>query len=451
MAASQKPVPLTAYPAVALRGTTGIPGDKSISHRALILGALSVGETRINGLLEGEDVLATAEAVRMLGADLERRADGEWRIHGVGTGGFTHPGDVIDCGNSGTGVRLLMGAVCTNPITAVFTGDESLRSRPMRRVIEPLSEFGARFISSPDGRLPVTVIGSDAPLPINHRMTTASAQVKSAILLAGLNAPGQTVIVEAHKTRDHSERMLRSFGAGISVEEDGDTRIITLSGFAELEPQHLTVPGDPSSAAFLIATALMVEASAISLTGIGMNPTRVGFLDTIREMGAELDFSNSRLQGGEPVADISVSFSSLRGIEVPPERAPTMIDEYPVLAALAACADGNTVMRGISELRLKESDRIDAMARGLEACGVEIIETDDSLTVHGRGPGSVAGGAVCATRLDHRIAMSFLCLGLAAQSPVSIDDSTAIATSFPNFLPLMHNLGADIRGEPIRG
>ena len=445
------PTPLTARRAGALRGEANVPGDKSISHRALILGALAVGETRITGLLEGEDVLATAAAVRLFGAETERVAAGEWKVHGVGTGGFADPDNVIDCGNSGTGVRLLMGAMATTPITAVFTGDASLRSRPMRRVTEPLTEFGARCGGRAGGLLPITIEGASEPIPVCYRMHTPSAQVKSAILFAGLNAPGQTSVIETALTRDHSERMLQAFGAGLTIDDGKGARTITVDGYAELKPQSVAVPADPSSASFPLAAALIVEGSSVVLPGVGINPARTGFLTTVREMGARLKIKNRRLQGGEPVADIEVAHSALRGIEVMPERAPTMIDEYPILSVIAACAEGDTVMQGVGELRLKESDRIDAMARGLEACGVKLSETNDTLTVHGRGPGGIKGGAVCQTRLDHRIAMSFLCLGLAAQSPVSIDDAAPIATSFPGFQPVMCGLGADIRASDADG
>ena len=436
---------MTSHQAVGLRGEAKIPGDKSISHRALILGALAVGETSIGGLLEGEDVLATATAIRMLGAEVEKSTDGNWRVHGVGTGGFTDPPNVVDCGNSGTGVRLLMGAMATTPIVAIFTGDASLRTRPMRRVTAPLAQFGARFASRPGGFLPVCVEGTADPVPIHHTMEFKSAQVKSALLLAGLNAPGRTEIHEPALTRDHTERMLKSFGASMNIVEQKDGRFIELEGYAELMPQRFDVPGDPSSAAFPIAAALMAENSDIELKGICLNSTRCGFLTTIQEMGAQLTISNGKNQGNEPVADIRVCSSSLRGIDVPPERAPSMIDEYPILAALAAFAEGDTAMNGIGELRVKESDRIDAMARGLELCGVRVSETRDSLTVHGCGSDGVAGGAICESRMDHRIAMSFLCLGLIAQKPISVDDAAPIETSFPGFANLMNGLGANLR------
>ncbi len=449
MISCQPPIMMKACKSPALRGDAIVPGDKSISHRAIILSALSVGESRISGLLEGEDVLATIKAVESFGAETERQDNGIWHVHGVGTGGFGEPPDVIDCGNSGTSARLLMGAMATTPIFAVFTGDASLRSRPMRRVTDPLSDTGATITARAGDRLPICIEGAEAPLPIAYTMTAPSAQVKSAILLAGLNSPGRTEIIETSFTRDHTERMLRSFGADLSAEVTPRNQIIRLEGYAELNPQQLAVPGDPSSAAFIAAAALMVEGSEIRALGVGINPTRSGFYDTIREMGADIQMQNHREEGGEPVADINVSYTMLEGIEVPPDRAPTMIDEYPILAALAATAEGDTIMRGIGELRVKESDRIDAMAQGLKACGVRVTETTDSLTVHGRGSDRVTGGATIQSRFDHRIAMSFLCLGLAAKSPISVNDGSPIATSFPQFMPLMRKLGASI--EEING
>jgi 3-phosphoshikimate 1-carboxyvinyltransferase len=442
MSAAATPDPLTARAAPPLRGTVTIPGDKSVSHRSLILGALCVGETAITGLLEGEDVLNTAKAIAAFGAQVERHGPGSWTVRGVGVGGFIEPADVIDCGNSGTGVRLIMGAMATTPIVATFTGDASLRSRPMGRVTEPLALFGARAMGRSGGRLPLTLSGATQPGPVEYRLTVASAQVKSAMLLAALNAPGQSMIVEPVPTRDHTERMLAGFGAMVQVETTQQGRAIHLTGLPELVPQDLAVPRDPSSAAFPIAAALIVEGSEVLVPGVGLNPTRAGFYETLRDMGADLAFENAREEGGEPVADLRARFSTLKGITVPPERAPSMIDEYPILAAIAACAEGATHMPGIHELRVKESDRIDAMARGLEACGVRVEETKDSLTVHGLGPMGVRGGATVATRLDHRIAMSFLCLGLAAAKPITVDDASPIATSFPGFEPLMRGLGA---------
>lgn len=447
MSAHGKPVPMTSRRSGPLQGTAEVPGDKSISHRALILGAMAVGETRVTGLLEGQDVLDTAAAMRAFGAEVTRHGPGEWSVHGVGVGGFREPEQVIDCGNSGTGVRLIMGSMATTPITATFTGDASLRKRPMGRVTDPLSLFGARAHGRQGGRLPMTVVGADDPVPVRYEVPVPSAQVKSAVLLAGLNAPGQTVVIEREPTRDHSERMLRGFGARIEVETTAEGNVITLTGQPELKPQQVAVPRDPSSAAFPVCAALIVEGSDILVPGVSQNPTRNGLYLTLCEMGARIDFMNPREEGGEPVADLRVRFSTLKGVEVPPERAASMIDEYPVLSAIAAFAEGPTVMRGVAELRVKESDRIDAMARGLEACGVRVEEEPDGMIVHGMGPAGVPGGAVVQSHLDHRIAMSFLVLGLAARNPVGVDDAGPIATSFPVFEDLMRGLGADIRRE----
>jgi len=444
MAGHAEPRPMRAAAGGPLRGTATAPGDKSISHRSLILGALAVGETRVTGLLEGEDVLDTGKAMRAFGATVERLGPGEWRVEGVGVGGFQEPGDVIDHGNSGTGVRLVMGAMATTDITATFTGDASLRSRPMGRVTDPLALFGAEARGRRGGRLPITLIGAANPLPVQYTTPVPSAQVKSAVLLAGLNAPGETVVIEKEPTRDHTERMLKGFGAEVATETTSEGRVITLRGQPELRPRAIAVPRDPSSAAFPVAAALLVEGSEVSLPAVGLNPTRAGLYETLVEMGADIGFANRREEGGEPVADLVVRFSALKGIEVPPERAASMIDEYPILAALAATADGATVMRGVRELRVKESDRLDAMARGLEACGIRVEEGQDYLIVHGRGPGGVPGGATVASRLDHRIAMAFLCLGLAAKAPITVDDGGPIATSFPDFVPLMRGLGAEI-------
>lgn len=436
--------PLTAEAAGPLRGVAEIPGDKSVSHRALILGALAVGETRITGLLESEDVIRTAAAMRAFGAEVERDG-GTWVVHGVGVGGFREPEDVIDCGNAGTGVRLVMGAMATTPIAATFTGDASLRRRPMGRVLDPLALFGAQAVGRRGGLLPLTLVGAETALPVQYTLPVPSAQVKSAVLLAGLNAPGETVVIENEATRDHTERMLRGFGAEIAIEEAAEGRVIRLTGQPELVPQQVAVPRDPSSAAFPVAAALMVPGSELRVPQVAMNPTRAGLFDTLVEMGADIAFENRREEGGEPVADLVVRHGPLRGVEVPPERAVSMIDEYPVLAALAATAEGRTVMRGVGELRVKECDRIDAMARGLEACGIRVEEGEDWMIVEGR-PGEVEGGATVATRLDHRIAMSFLCLGLATRKPVTVDDASPIATSFPGFVPLMRSLGARIGG-----
>ncbi|MBV0912732.1 3-phosphoshikimate 1-carboxyvinyltransferase [Anianabacter salinae] len=437
------PVPMTSRKAGPLTGTADVPGDKSISHRSLILGAMAVGETKITGLLEGQDVIDTAKAMRAFGAEVTEHGGGDWSVHGVGVGGFAEPESVIDCGNSGTGVRLIMGAMATSPINATFTGDASLRKRPMGRVTDPLALFGATSHGRAGGRLPLTLVGAAAAVPVRYTVPVPSAQVKSAVLLAGLNAPGETVVIEAEATRDHTERMLAGFGATLTSEDSPEGRVITLTGQPELRPQTIAVPRDPSSAAFPVCAALIVEGSDVLVPNIGLNPTRAGLFTTLREMGADLTFENPREEGGEPVADLRARFSgTMKGIEVPSDRAPSMIDEYPILSVVAALSQGKTVMRGVKELRVKESDRIDAMARGLEACGVRIEEDEDTLIVHGMGPGGVPGGANCATHLDHRIAMSFLCLGLASQRPVSVDDAGPITTSFPVFEPLMTALGA---------
>jgi len=439
---SGEPLPLVARAGSALRGVAHAPGDKSISHRALILGALSVGETRIDGMLESEDVLATARAMRAFGAEVAR--DGAtWVVHGVGVGGMAEPDDVIDCGNAGTGVRLIMGMMATTPIAATFTGDASLRRRPMQRILDPLILFGARVTGRAGALLPLTIQGAAEPVPVEYRLPMASAQVKSAVLLAGLNAPGETVIVEPEATRDHTERMLRGFGAEIVIETLPDGRVIRLTGQPELAPMIIAVPRDPSSAAFPVAAALIAEGSEVTVPGVCLNPTRAGFYRTLGEMGADIVHENPREEGGEPVADLRVRHGRLEGVEVPPERAPSMIDEYPALSCIAACAEGDTVMRGIRELRVKESDRIAATAAGLRANGVEVTEEEDAMIVRGRG-GRVPGGGTVATHLDHRIAMSFLCLGLGADAPVAVDDGAPIATSFPDFRDLMTGLGAEI-------
>ena len=437
------PRPMTAGRGAPLRGEAHVPGDKSISHRSLILGAMAIGETRVRGLLEGEDVLATAEAMRAFGAEVARSDDGEWSIRGVGVGGFREPDAVIDCGNAGTGVRLIMGAMATTGITATFTGDASLRSRPMGRVTDPLALFGTKAYGRTGGRLPMTLVGAAEPVPVRYTVPMPSAQVKSAVLLAGLNAPGQTVVIEREATRDHTERMLAGFGAALTVENTSEGRVITLTGQPELTPQSIDVPRDPSSAAFPVAAALIVEGSDVLVPTIGLNPTRAGLFETLRDMGADLTYENMREEGGEPVADLRARYSpDMKGIEVPPERAASMIDEYPILSIVAANAHGKTSMHGVKELRVKESDRIDAMATGLRAAGVTVDEGDDWWEVEGMGPGAVPGGVTVAARLDHRIAMSFLCLGMASQSPVTVDDAAPIATSFPVFEALMSGLGA---------
>jgi 3-phosphoshikimate 1-carboxyvinyltransferase len=390
--------------------------------------------------------LDTAKAMRAFGATVTRQGEGAWSVNGVGVGGFQEPVDVIDCGNSGTGVRLIMGCMATTAMTATFTGDASLRKRPMGRVTDPLSLFGAQAYGRKGGRLPMTIVGAANPVPVRYALPVASAQVKSAVLLAGLNAPGQTVVIEKEPTRDHSERMLLGFGATLVVEPSKEGNIITLTGQPELRPQTVAVPRDPSSAAFPVCAALIVEGSDIFVPGVSQNLTRNGLYLTLVEMGAEIEFQNPREEGGEPVADLRVRFSgNMKGIEVPPERAPSMIDEYPILSVVAAFASGKTVMRGVKELRVKESDRIDAMARGLEANGVKIEEDEDTLIVHGLGAGGMPGGATCATHLDHRIAMSFLVAGMAAKKPVAVDDASPIVTSFPIFESLMNGLGARIR------
>ncbi|MEM9433991.1 MAG: 3-phosphoshikimate 1-carboxyvinyltransferase [Pseudomonadota bacterium] len=444
MSSHGAPIPMTSHKSSGLAGVAEVPGDKSISHRSLILGAMAVGETTISGLLEGQDVLDTGRAMRAFGAEVVDHGGGNWSVYGVGVGGFAEPDQVIDCGNSGTGVRLIMGAMATSPISATFTGDASLNGRPMGRITDPLALFGAQANGRSAGRLPLTIVGARNPVPARYLVPMPSAQVKSAVLLAGLNAPGETAVIEKEATRDHSERMLAGFGAKIDIADDQGSRVITLTGQPELLPQSITVPRDPSSAAFPVCAALIVEGSEVLVPGIGLNPTRAGLFATLRDMGADLVYENERLEGGEPVADLRAKFSDLQGIEVPPERAASMIDEYPILSVVASFATGKTVMRGVKELRVKESDRIDAMARGLEACGVRIEEDEDTFIVHGMGPGGVPGGGICASHLDHRIAMSFLCLGMAAQKPVSIDDGAPISTSFPIFETLMAGLGAQI-------
>ncbi len=421
-----------------------MPGDKSISHRALMLGALAVGESDISGLLEGDDVLRTAQALRALGASVERGGDGVWRVAGCGVGGLAEPAATLDMGNAGTGARLLMGVVAAHPITCQFTGDESLCARPMGRVAEPLERMGARFVARSGCRLPLAVVGAASPLPIAYRLPVPSAQVKSAVLFAALNTPGETSVIEPEPTRDHSERLLAHFGAELRVEKDADgARVVTLVGQPELTGRAVAVPGDPSSAAFLVAAALIVPGSAITLCGVGVNPLRSGLLVTLQEMGADLALNDEREESGEPVADVVVRASALSGVEVPASRAPTMIDEYPVLAVAAACAEGKTVMRGLAELRVKESDRLAAIADMLRASGVAVEAGEDYLAVTGCG-GPPPGGGRIETRLDHRIALASLGLGMAARQPVAIDDTAPIATSFPGFIALLNDLGARI-------
>ncbi|WP_028958451.1 3-phosphoshikimate 1-carboxyvinyltransferase [Sulfitobacter sp. 20_GPM-1509m] len=445
MSSHGAPIPMTSRACGALTGTAQVPGDKSISHRSLILGAMSVGETTITGLLEGQDVLDTARAMRAFGAEVTDHGGGSWSVYGVGVGGFAEPDQVIDCGNSGTGVRLIMGCMATSPISATFTGDASLNGRPMARVTDPLALFGTQSVGRSGGRLPMTIVGAAEPVPVRYVVPVPSAQVKSAVLLAGLNAPGKTVVIETEATRDHTERMLAGFGAEITTEITDEGRVITLTGQPELKAQHIDVPRDPSSAAFPVCAALIVPGSDVLVPNIGLNPTRAGLFTTLREMGADLTYENEREEGGEPVADLRARFSpDLKGIEVPAERAASMIDEYPVLSVVAAFASGKTHMPGVKELRVKESDRIDAMKVGLEANGITVEDGSDWWTVTGLGHGNVPGGATCASHLDHRIAMSFLVLGMATQRPVSVDDGGPIATSFPIFEPLMGGLGAAI-------
>lgn len=429
---------------VPLSGTVAVPGDKSISHRALMLGALAIGETRITHLLEGEDILRTAAAMQALGADVVRETNGTWCVAGRGIGGLTEPDDVLDMGNSGTAARLLCGVLASHPVFAVMTGDASLRRRPMRRVTEPLAACGARFTTREGGRLPLAVEGALEAIPLDCRVPVPSAQVKSAILLAGLNAPGITRVEEPAATRDHTENMLRHFGAVVQVEQEGPGRIISLQGQPELHAADVAVPGDPSAAAFLAAAALLVPGSHLTIRGVGLNELRCGLFATMREMGADIVTENRRMQGGEPVGDLVVTHGVLRGSDVPPERAPTMIDEYPILAVLAANAAGTTRMRGLKELRVKESDRLATTAALLSTNGVQVEVEGDDLIVHGAGDAPRGGGLV-RTHMDHRIAMTALVLGLATTQPVQVDDAGFIDTSFPGFVALMNSVGARLK------
>ncbi len=450
-AAPPSPTPppgLVATPGRPLAGETAVPGDKSISHRALMLGGVAAGTSEIEGLLEGEDVLRTAAAMRALGARVERLGPGQWRVSGRGVGGLVEPEDVLDLGNSGTSARLLMGLVATSPLLAMFTGDASLRRRPMARVARPLEQMGARIAAREGTRLPLALIGAEAPLPIAYRLPVASAQVKSAVLLAGLNTPGETTVIESQATRDHTELMLRHLGAELRVEAQADGgRAITLKGEPELNGAHIVVPGDPSSAAFPLVAALLVPGSEVTLRTVGTNPLRTGLFQTLAEMGADLRLIPRGLEAGEPVADLVARAGPLKGVDVPGSRAPSMIDEYPVLAVAAACAEGTTVLRGLAELRVKESDRLSAIAEGLRASGVRAEIAGDDLIIEGTGR-PPAGGATIATRLDHRIAMAFLVLGLAAERPVAVDDASPIDTSFPGFARLMAGLGAHLEPGP---
>src|ERR1700722_4636887 len=436
------PAPLTARRHGPLAGRARVPGDKSISIRALILGALAVGETRISGLLEGEDVINTAQTLRALGAHVERTGERQWLLRGVGVGGFAEPAAALDFGNSGTGCRLMLGAVAGCPVTATFDGDASLRQRPMRRVLEPLERIGARTLTSSDGRLPLTRPGAREPIPIVFEPQVASAQLKSAVLLAGLSAPGETVVVEAEATRDHTEKMLAHFGADVRVEPHGaHGRRIMLTGQPELVAAPVAVPADPSSAAFPLVAAAITPGSDVILDGVMLNPLRSGLIATLTEMGAAIERLKTRNEGGEEVADLRVRAGALRGVELPAARAPSMIDEYPVLAVAAAFAEGTTVMRGLKELRVKESDRLAGTAALLRANGVKVdIEGDDLIV---QGTGRAPGGGLVITHMDHRLAMSALVMGLASDQPVRIDDASFIATSFPGFVELMRRLAAD--------
>lgn len=437
------PSQLTASRSNALAGTVRAPGDKSMSHRSMILGGMASGVTEVEGLLEGDDVLATARAVQAFGAEVERIGEGRWRIEGAG--GFRTPASVIDCGNAGTGVRLLMGAAAGYSLTATFDGDGSLRRRPMKRVTGPLADMGARFDwRAAEDRLPVALTGGTLTA-IDYVQTVASAQIKSAILLAGLNAQGVTSVTEPEKSRDHTERMLRAFGAEVGVEEMGQGWVVSLKGGQPLTGTFVAVPGDPSSAAFPLAAGLIVPGSAVTVEGVMLNPLRTGLFAAWRDMGADLTISNRREAGGEAVGDVTARHSTLKGVVVPEDRAASMIDEYPILAATAAFAEGVTVMRGVGEMRVKESDRISLMVEGLRACGVQVEEEPEGFIVTGAGEGgSVRGGGLVHTAHDHRIAMSHLILGLASDQPVSVDEPGMIATSFPGFVEMMNGLGGRI-------
>lgn len=439
---SGAPVPLSASRSPALNGRVRVPGDKSISHRSLILGAMAVGETRISGLLEGEDVLNTAKAMKALGAKVERLGTGHWSVHGVGVGGFAQPAAPLDFGNSGTGCRLVMGAVAGCPITATFDGDASLRKRPMKRILDPLALMGAKAVEVAEGgRLPLKLEGARDPLPIVYRTPVPSAQIKSAVLLAGLSAPGVTTVIESEASRDHTELMLRHFGAEVKVSAEGEHgRRIDLTGQPELKGAPVIVPADPSSAAFPLVAALIVPGSELILADVMTNPLRTGLFTTLREMGADIVETNTRGDAGEPLTDFRVRASKLKGVTVPPERAPSMIDEYVVLAVAASYATGTTVMKGLHELRVKESDRLAATADMLRVNGVDVEISGDDLIV--RGTGQVRGGSTVATHMDHRIAMSALVMGLNAETPVTADDTAFIATSFPDFAEMMRGLGA---------
>ena len=450
MVSNGKAISFSAFKNGSLRGSADIPGDKSISHRALIIGSLAFGETKISGLLDSFDVMSTAAAMRLLGAQIYKHYDGDWVVSGVGVGGFVSPEDIIDCGNSGTSVRLIMGATSTCDISVTFTGDSSLRTRPMKRIVEPLREFGANIYGRNKNTLPLTLVGAKNPLPIDYNSPHSSAQVKSAVLLAGLNAPGETSFIESTLTRDHSERMLNAFGAKIKTEKTNEGWVTVLKGHPELKAQNLRINRDPSSAAFIVCAALLVNDSEVVVPNINLNPTRNGIYETLVEMGADITFENQREDNGEPIADIRARYSpEMKGVDVPENRAPSMIDEYPILACVAACATGRTKFFGVSELRVKESDRISSIATGLRKCGVSVFDDKDSMEIFGNGAGSVSGGVLCESNLDHRVAMSFLCLGLASKNKITVDDVRSIDTSFPSFFTLMTKLGAEMRREPL--
>jgi 3-phosphoshikimate 1-carboxyvinyltransferase len=439
--------PLTSHGSGALKGTVSVPGDKSISHRALIIGALAEGETLITGLLEADDILCTARALQALGASIEKQED-RWRVTGSGLGGLGQPDQPLDFGNSGTGARLMMGVAAGHPIRASFTGDASLRKRPMGRVLDPLRKMGLQ-VAEDRATLPLTLTGRSSLVPIEYRLPVPSAQVKSAVLLAGLLALGRTTVVETEKTRDHTEKMLRYFGAAIARDETREGLRISVEGRNGLSGKPVTVPGDPSSAAFLAAAALLIPGSDITVRNVLINPTRTGFYDTLNEMGARVAFENERELNGETVADIRVRASSLRGVNVPAGRAPSMIDEYPILAVVAAFAGGPSIMEGLAELRVKESDRLAAIVAGLNACGASARAEGDTLFVNGGG--KIKGGATVATHMDHRIAMAFLVAGLASDEPITVDDASMIATSFPEFEGLMERLGASFETGTASG
>ncbi|MGB0671460.1 MAG: 3-phosphoshikimate 1-carboxyvinyltransferase [Rhodospirillales bacterium] len=451
MSTSLPPTPARSARAKPLSGKVRVPGDKSISHRALMFGALGLGETRVSGLLTGEDVLRTAAAMATLGAEVQAPAEpgGDWLVAGRGVGGLMEPADVLDMGNSGTAARLLLGLLATHPLTAVMTGDASLRSRPMKRVITPLERFGARFMNRDGGRLPLCITGTTDAIPQVYESPVASAQVKSAVLLAGLNTSGETVVIEEKLTRDHTERMLRHFGAEVRTERTEDGRFLAaVRGEADLRAADVIVPGDVSSAAFPLAAALIVPGSEVTIEGIGLNPARNGLIETLRDMGADITQSGERVEGGEPVADLRVRQTPLKGITVPADRAPSMIDEYPILSVAAAFADGVTRFEGVEELRVKESDRIALMVEGLKAAGVVCDDGPDWMSV--TGAKRVKGGITARVSLDHRIAMSFLVLGMASDESIAVDDAAAIATSFPGFMDLMNGLGADMKGDLVQ-